>query len=130
MAIETQSPNPSRAYVNEMNSLLRQDLSKGLRERANSQKLREEAASVDRKGYKERVDGVLSELERNNTTYNLVLQGRMNRQEQRKKLFVDEDRLKSSKINQFIAQREDKDVFNHGNDLYQQYQRQEQQHSL
>jgi len=60
----------------------------------------------------------------------MVLQNRVNRQEQRKKLFIDEDRLKNSKINQFIEKREDKDVFNHGNDLYQQYQRRQQQNSI
>lgn len=73
---------------------------------------------------------MLGELEKNNMTYSMVLQNRVNRQEQRKKLFIDEDRLKNSKINQFIEKREDKDVFNHGNDLYQQYQRREQQNSI
>lgn len=72
----------------------------------------------------------MGELEKNNMTYSMVLQNRVNRQEQRKKLFIDEDRLKNSKINQFIEKREDKDVFNHGNDLYQQYQRREQQNSI
>jgi len=72
----------------------------------------------------------LGELEKNNMTYSMVLQNRVNRQEQRKKLFIDEDRLKNSKINQFIEKREDKDVFNHGNDLYQQYQRRQQQNSI
>ena len=73
---------------------------------------------------------MLGELEKNNMTYSMVLQNRVNRQEQRKKLFIDEDRLKNSKINQFIEKREDKDVFNHGNDLYQQYQRRQQQNSI
>ena len=72
----------------------------------------------------------MGELEKNNMTYSMVLQNRVNRQEQRKKLFIDEDRLKNSKINQFIEKREDKDVFNHGNDLYQQYQRRQQQNSI
>jgi len=48
---------------------------------------------------------VLGELEKNNMTYSMVLQNRVNRQEQRKKLFIDEDRLKNSKINQFIEKR-------------------------
>lgn len=60
----------------------------------------------------------------------MVLQGRMNRQEERKRLFIDEDKLKNSRINQFIDKQYDKDVFNHGNDLYQEYQRQEQKNSL
>lgn len=54
----------------------------------------------------------------------------MNRQEERKRLFIDEDKLKNSRINQFIDKQYDKDVFNHGNDLYQEYQRQEQKNSL
>lgn len=54
----------------------------------------------------------------------------MNRQEERKKLFIDEDKLKSSKISQFVEKREDKDVFNHGNDQYQQYQKLEHANSL
>ena len=54
----------------------------------------------------------------------------MNRQEERKKHFIDEDRLKNSKISHFIEMREDKDVFNHGNDQYQQYQKQEFKNSL
>ena len=58
------------------------------------------------------------------------MQNRLNKQEQRKKLFIDEDRLKNSKISQFVEKREDKDVFNHGNDLYQQYQKQEQFNSI
>ena len=54
----------------------------------------------------------------------------MNRQEERKRLFIDEDKLKNSRINQFIDKQYDKDVFNHGNDVYQEYQRQEQKNSL
>ena len=76
------------------------------------------------------MNGVLFELEKNNHNYSLVLQNRLNKQEERKKLFIDEDKLKSSKINQFVDKQFDKDVFNHGNDLYQQYQRQEQKNSI
>ncbi len=54
----------------------------------------------------------------------------MNRQEERKKLFIDEDKLKNSKISQFVEKREDRDVFNHESDLYQQYQKQEHTNSL
>ena len=54
----------------------------------------------------------------------------MNRQEERKRLFIDEDKLKNSKINQFVDKREDKDVFNHGSDLYQEYQRMEHYNSM
>ena len=103
-----------------MKTLMMQDLEKGIRERSQSLKKHQE----EKKNYKERVDGVLCQLEKNNATYSMVLQNRLNKQEQRKKLFIDEDRLKNSKITQFIQKQYDKDVFNHGNDLYQEYQKQ------
>lgn len=60
----------------------------------------------------------------------MLLQRKLNLQEQRGQRFIDEDRLKGEKINHFIEAREDRDVFNHESDNYQQYQKNELQHSL
>jgi hypothetical protein len=69
-------------------------------------------------------------LEKNSLTHSLLLQRKLNQQEERGHKFVDESRLKGDRINQFICAHEDRDVFNHESDLYQQYQRNELQHSL
>jgi hypothetical protein len=63
--------------------------------------------------YHSRINGVLCELEKNSLTHSLLLQRKMNQQEERGQKFIDEDRRKNEKINQFIQAREDKDVFNH-----------------
>ena len=63
-----------------MKSLLMEDLSNGVREGAHSLKQTRIMKEEDKKQYRDQVDGVLNELERNNANYSMVLQNRMNRQ--------------------------------------------------
>lgn len=105
-----------------------EQLGVGVRERAGRRQ--EEALEGGRGDYAARVDGVLCELEKNSLTHSLLLQRKLHQQEERGQKFVDESRLKGERLSHFIAAREDRDVFNHESDQYQQYQAHELQHSL
>jgi hypothetical protein len=109
-----------------------EQLGLGVREKAGLKREEEmrEAQFRSSEDYSSRVNGVLCELEKNSLTHSLLFQRKLNQQEQRGQKFIDEDKLKGEKISHFIESREDRDVFNHESDTYQQHQRNELRHSL